>query len=102
MVIVGGVSFWSEFQFIDRVERPASYPGIAADFRQTFATLRALPCDVFLGAHGVNFDLLRKLARHSKNEVSRWIDPDGHKDFVDDAERAFNRTFARQLQDAKQ
>ena len=102
IVIVGGVSFWSDFHFVDRPERPASYPGIAADFRHTFATLHALPCDVFLGAHGVYFDLLGKLSRHSKNGVSVWIDPDGYKAFVDKAELAFNTTFARQLQDAKQ
>jgi metallo-beta-lactamase class B len=28
IVIVGGVSFWSDFHFVDRLERPASYPGI--------------------------------------------------------------------------
>jgi metallo-beta-lactamase class B len=101
IVIVGGVSFWSDFHFVDRPERPASYPGIAADFRHTFATLHALPCDVFLGAHGVYFDLLGKLSRHSKNGRSVWIDPDGYKAFVYKAELAFNTTFAKQLQDAK-
>jgi metallo-beta-lactamase class B len=101
IVIVGGVSFWSEFHFVDRVGRRASYPGIAADFRHTFATLHALPCDVFLGAHGVYFDLLGKLSRHSKNDASVWIDPDGYKAFIDEAELAFNTTFTRQLQDAK-
>jgi len=102
IVIVGGVGFWSAFQFVDRPERPASYPGIAADFHHTFATLHALPCDVFLGAHGVYFDLLGKLSRHSTNGVSVWIDPDGYKAFVDKAELAFNTAFARQLQDARQ
>lgn len=101
IVIVGGVSFWSDFHFVDRPERPASYPGIADDFRHTFATLRALPVDVFLGAHGVYFDLLGKLSRQSKNGMSVWIDPEGYKAFVDRAELAFNTTFARQLQDAK-
>ncbi len=102
IVIVGAVSFWSDFQFIDRPGNPVSYPGIAADFRQTFATLRALPCDVFLGAHGIYFDLLGKLSRHSRNGVSVWIDPDGYGAFIDEAERAFDATFASQLQDAKQ
>jgi metallo-beta-lactamase class B len=101
IVIVGGASFWSDFQFVDRPGHPASYPGIAADFRHTFATLRALPCDVFLGAHGVYFDLLAKLSRQLKNGASVWIDPDGYKAFVDKAELAFNAGIARQLQDAK-
>jgi metallo-beta-lactamase class B len=101
IVIVGGASFWSDFHFVDRPERPASYPGIAADFRRTFATLHALPCDVFLGAHGIYFDLLGKQSRHSKNGVSVWIDPDGYRAFVDDAELAFNTAVAGELKDAK-
>ena len=99
IVIVGGVGFWSEFQFVDRVDRPASYPGIAADFRHTFTSLHALPCDVFLGAHGVYFDLLDKLARDSHKGVSVWIDPSGYRAFVDEAEIAFNTAFSNQLQD---
>jgi metallo-beta-lactamase class B len=101
IVIVGGASFWSDFHFVDRPERPASYPGIAADFRRTFATLHVLPCDVFLGAHGIYFDLLGKQSRHSKNGVSVWIDPDGYRAFVDDAELAFNTAVAEELKDAK-
>jgi metallo-beta-lactamase class B len=102
IVIVGAASFWADFHLVDHPEYPASYPGIAADFRHTFATLRALPCDVFLGAHGVYFDLLGKLSRQSKNGASVWIDPDGYKAFVNRAEFAFNIMFARQQRDAKQ
>jgi metallo-beta-lactamase class B len=34
-----------------------NYPNIVDDYRQTFAYLKTLPCDVFLGAHGSFFDL---------------------------------------------
>ena len=102
VVIVGGVYFWSEYQFADSIKHLASYPDIAADFRHTFTTLHALPCDVFLGAHGTYFDLLVKLARRSKNGASVWIDPNGYKAFVDEAELAFSTTLAKQLQDANQ
>jgi metallo-beta-lactamase class B len=101
IVIVGGASFWSDFHFVDRPTRPASYPGIAADFRRTFTTLRALPCDVFLGAHGSYFDLLGKQSRRSNNGASVWIDPDGYRAFIDDAEVAFNTAIAAELKDAK-
>jgi metallo-beta-lactamase class B len=101
IVIVGAASFWSDFQLVDHPKHPASYPGIAADFRHTFATLRALPCDVFLGSHGNYFNLRGKLSRQSKNGVSVWIDPDGYKVFVDRAELAFNIAFVRQQQEAK-
>ena len=102
VAIVGGVYFWSEYHFVDRIEHAASYPGIAADFRQTFATLHALPCDVFLGAHGIYFDLLGKLSHRSNKGFQVWIDPNGYKAFIDEAEVAFNTTLAKQLQEAKQ
>src|SRR4051794_34324618 len=50
VVIIGGVSFWSDFHFVDSAEHKASYPGIAEDFARTFELLRSLPCDIFLGA----------------------------------------------------
>jgi metallo-beta-lactamase class B len=102
IVIVGAASFWSDFHLVDHPEHSASYPGIAADFRHTFATLRALPCDVFLGSHGGYFNLLGKLSLQSKNGASVWVDPDGYKAFVNRAELAFNITFAKQQQAAKQ
>jgi hypothetical protein len=30
---------------VDRPDQAASYPGIAADYRRAFATLKALQCD---------------------------------------------------------
>lgn len=102
IVIVGAASFWSDFQLVDQPGHPASYPGIADDFRQAFATLRALPCDVFVGSHGVYFNLLGKLSGQSTNGASVWIDPDGYRAFVDGAELAFNSAVTRQLQDATQ
>ena len=32
--------------------RNTQYPAIAEDFATTFAKLKALPCDIFLGADG--------------------------------------------------
>ena len=36
------------------------YPQIADDFARSFATWRALPCDVFLGVHGDFYDMERE------------------------------------------
>jgi metallo-beta-lactamase class B len=96
VVIVGGVSFWSDFQFIDRPGHPASYPGIADDFRHTFRLLHVLPCDIFLGAHGSYFDLLGKLQRLPQEGPHVWIDPQGYTRAIDEAESAFNKEYARQ------
>jgi metallo-beta-lactamase class B len=96
IVIVGGVSFWSEYHFVATLGHPVSYPGIAQDFQHTFATLRALPCDVFLGAHGEYFDMLTKLKRYLLDGPRVFIDPAGYKDFVDDAQKTFEQALAKQ------
>ena len=96
IVIVGGVSFWSEYHFVATPKHPASYPGIAQDFQHTFATLRALPCDVFLGAHGGYFDMLAKLERYPKDGPRVFIDPSGYQRFVADAQKTFEQAWMKQ------
>jgi metallo-beta-lactamase class B len=96
IVIVGGVSFWSEYHFVAGPSGPASYPGIAEDFRHTFALLHSLPCDVFLGAHGSDFDLLTKLRRYSLDGPRIFIDPAGYQRFVTDAQQEFEQALEKQ------
>jgi metallo-beta-lactamase class B len=82
---------------VDRPQQPASYPGIAADYQRTFAVLKALPCDVFLGAHGAYFDMLEKLDRIKSGATSAvWIDPDGYRAAVQEREQAFETELKRQ------
>ena len=76
--------------------KPAAYPGIAGDFDRAFATLKALPCDIFLGAHGVYFDFLEKLARLPKEGPSVWVDPNGYRDAVIEMENKYRKEYARQ------
>jgi metallo-beta-lactamase class B len=96
IVIVGGFSPLSTYILAPRPGHPASYPGIAADFNRTFSTLRALPCDVFLGAHGVYFNMLAKLQRSETEGRRVWIDPQGYKAAIDSAERDFNAMLTKQ------
>lgn len=96
VVIVGGVTFWGDFQFVASRERPASYPGIRQDFARTFTTLRALPCDVFLGAHGSYFDMLEKLKREPTEGSKVWIDPQGYAGMIALQERKFNDEVKRE------
>jgi metallo-beta-lactamase class B len=96
VVIVGGWAPLPQFQLIDAPGHPASYPGIDTDFRRTFDLLHALPCDVFLGAHGVYFNLLPKFVR-MKTEGSRvFIDPAGYKAAVDAAQHDYQLMYAKQ------
>jgi metallo-beta-lactamase class B len=96
IVIVGGASFWSEYHFVATPGHPVSYPGIVQDFQHTFAVLLALPCDVFLGAHGAYFDMLTKLERYPQDGPRVFIDPAGYKDFVTNAQRTFEQALTKQ------
>ena len=96
IVIVGGVGFWSEYHFVATPGHPASYPGIAEDFEHTFAELRSLQCDVFLGAHAGYFDMLGKLKSYKQAGPRVFIDPAGYKAFVADAEKTFAEALRRQ------
>jgi metallo-beta-lactamase class B len=97
VVIVGSWNVNPGFRLVDRPEQPASYPGIADDYRRTFATLKALQCDVFLGAHGAYFGMLAKLDRikaGAKENV--WVDTRGYRDAVAERERAFEKELKSQ------
>jgi metallo-beta-lactamase class B len=59
-------------------------------------TLKALPFDIFMGAHGVYFGVQAKIAGMSAGKPSPFIDPQGYKQYVDDRESAFEKELARQ------
>lgn len=96
IVIVGGVSFWSEYHFVATPGHRVSYPGIAQDFQHTFATLRGLPCDVFLGAHGSYFGMLAKLQRYPQEGPRVFLDHAGYESFVAEAQHTFEQALSRQ------
>ena len=96
IVIVGGTGFWSEYHFVASPGHPVSYPGIVQDFPHTFAVLRSLPCDVFLGAHGGYFDMLTKLKHYPQDGPRAFIDPDGYKEFIARAQETFEKALSKQ------
>jgi len=97
VVIVGSWNVNNGFRLVDRSGHPASYPGIAADFQQTFAVLKSLPCDIFLGAHGSYFNMLAKLDRAKAGaEDAVWIDRNGYRIAVAEHQRAFEAELKRQ------
>ena len=96
IVIVGGTGFWSEYHFVATTGHRVSYPGIAEDFQHTFAELRRLPCDVFLGAHGGYFDLLEKLKSYKKDGPRVFIDPKGYRQLVATSQEKFEKELSNQ------
>ena len=73
-----------------------SYPGIVQDFQHTFGVLRALPCDVFLGAHGGYFHMVTKLKRYPKDGPRVFIDTVGYENFVAEAQKTFEQALTKQ------
>jgi metallo-beta-lactamase class B len=101
VVIVGSWNVNTGFRLVDLPCRPASYPGIAADYQSSFATLAKLPCDIFLGSHGAYFNMLRKLGRAASGPGnSVWIDPDGYQAAVAERKQAFEKELKRQQNEA--
>jgi len=96
VVIVGGWGVNPAVRLVARPGKPVSYPGITADLDRTFKTLAALPCDVFLGAHGVYFDMLGKLNRVARDGSDVWIDPSGYRRAVAEMEATFRKRLASQ------
>jgi metallo-beta-lactamase class B len=96
VVIIGGLWALSQYRFFDKPGQPASYPGIKEDFDKSFATLRALPCDIFLGAHGIYFDLLAKVKRMRTEGEAAFIDSKGYLDIVSRAQADFDKAVAGQ------
>jgi len=95
-VIVGSWNVNPGFRLVDKPQQAASYPGIADDYRKTFALLKKLPCDIFLGAHGAYFNMLDKLGKAAQAGDSVWIDPQGYKAAVAERETAFETEFHKQ------
>jgi metallo-beta-lactamase class B len=77
------------------VENP-SYPGIADDYRRTFATLAALSPDIWLTPHTQPFDWDAKRARVATQGVDAWVDPAGYREWVTVQRRRFEAAMARE------
>jgi len=92
VVIVGSPNVNTGYKLVDN----AAYPTIAADYESTFQTLKSLPCDVFLGAHGGYFGMEAKFARIKQGAANPFVDPVGYKSYVAEREQAFRKELAKQ------
>jgi len=75
-----------------------NYPQIAQDYVKTFAVLKGLPCDLFLGAHGAYFGLKAKYDKMKAGGANPFIDPDGYKVYIAEREATFRKEWERQQQ----
>jgi len=97
VVIVGSPNVNPGYKLVNN----QAYPQIAQDYEQTFRVLKALPCDVFLGAHGGYYDMTAKYARLRDGGQNPFIDPAGYKAYVADREQAFEEELKKQANGGK-
>ena len=91
-VVIVGSPNTNDFRLVGNKQ----YPTIAQDFEKTFRVMKALPCDIFLGAHGAYFDMDAKYAKFKAGDTSVWVDPEGYKAYIANRERAFRAELAKQ------
>jgi metallo-beta-lactamase class B len=92
VVIVGSPNVNSGYKLVGNTK----YPQIAADYERTFRVLASLPCDVFLGAHGVYYDMDGKLKRLRAGDPNPFIDPEGYRAYIREREQAFHTELLKQ------
>jgi metallo-beta-lactamase class B len=94
VVIVGSPNVNPGYKLV----RNAKYPQIAQDYERMFQTLKALPCDVFLGAHGDYYGMEAKYARMKEGQPNPFIDPQDYRDFVTEKEAEFRAELKNQIE----
>jgi metallo-beta-lactamase class B len=68
-----------------------------ANFRQTFSTVRALPCDILITAHPGQSDGDVKFTQFQKQrDPNPFIDPGACRTYADKAEQALGETLAKE------
>ena len=73
-----------------------AYPTMGEDFAHSYATLKTLPCEVFLASHGQFFGLTEKRAAMRPDAPNPFVDPAGCKSYFDAKEAEFQAELKRQ------
>lgn len=79
-----------------KLGKAETYPGITAAFEKSFATWKALPCEVFLGSHGRFFGMPAKAKALEAGKADAFVDPAGCKTFYAGQEAAFRAELKKQ------
>jgi metallo-beta-lactamase class B len=91
-VIIGSPNVNAGYMLVGNTQ----YPRIADDYAKTFAVLKSLPCDLFLGAHGAYFGMLAKIEKMKAGGLNPFIDPEGYRAYVAEREQTFRSEWERE------
>jgi metallo-beta-lactamase class B len=92
VVILGGLAVNPGYKLLNNT----AYPTIKQDYEHMWQVLNALPADIFLGAHGIYFDLLGKYARIKNGGDNPFIDPVGYKKIITEKEQEYQIELQKQ------
>jgi len=79
-----------------RIGKVETYPGQTADYEKSFATWKALPCEVFLASHGSFYGLQAKKQALDAGQADAFVDPQGCRAFLTRQEAAFRAELKKQ------
>lgn len=96
VVIVGGVSMNPGTQLINN----SRYHSIDKDYVHMWKVLKSLPCDIYLGAHGVYFNLTDKYQLMNVTH-DPFVDPTGYQSFIKKSEHDFQLELKKQRLNSK-
>jgi metallo-beta-lactamase class B len=85
------VVFYCSTSVVDKLVNNAGYPGIVADYERSFAALKKIPCDVFLGPHAQFFRLDEKRRQLEAGKLDAFVDPTEMRKFVEESEQDFRK-----------
>ena len=92
------VVFYCSTSVVDKLVNNSDYPDIVADYERSFAELRKIPCDVFLGPHAGFFKLEEKRKQLDAGKADAFVDPTEMQKYVDESEHAFQEQLAKERQ----
>lgn len=72
-----------------------TWAGVAEAYAKSFAKMKTLPCDVFLGPHAPFFAMEEKVRRLGAG-TNPFIDPNGLRDFIKTNEKAYYAQIQRE------
>jgi metallo-beta-lactamase class B len=78
-----------------RMVNNLTWAGVADAYAKSFAKLKALPCDVFLGPHAAFFQMADKFKRRG-TQPNPFIDPTGLRKFIEQNERNYEAQIKRE------
>jgi metallo-beta-lactamase class B len=85
VVIIGSLGVNPGFKLVNNAE----VPQMVDEFRRSFETMRALPCDVPLASHPAMYNMAEKFPKLGKGP-NPYVDPAGYKTELDLVEAMFN------------